>query len=116
MRKPANRKDLANDRVETGDGELSLLRLPPGGGHQRPQTGARNVFDRGKIDDDVVSGGSSGREQPGLKLGASEIVDASDRPQNKDVGLAPLADLHGNLPTHSGARGIFGSLTGRGKT
>src|SRR6516165_6576490 len=115
MREPANRKDFADDRVGTGDGEQPLLWLQPRGRHQRPQTGARNVFDRRKIDDDVVGGGINGREQPRLKLGAGEIVDASDRPQNEDVGLASLADLHPTLPTYYRADGILKSLAGRGK-
>src|SRR6516165_10871148 len=115
MREPANRKDFADDRVGTGDGEQPLFRLEPRGRHQRPQTDARNVFDRGEIDDDVVGGGISGREQPRLKLGTGKVVDASDRLQNEDVGLASLADLHCSLPIYYRADGIFESLTGRGK-
>src|ERR1700732_3222815 len=51
VRKPADRKDLADDRVETGNGESPFLRLRPRGGHQRSQPGARYVFESRKIDD-----------------------------------------------------------------
>src|SRR6266481_3074434 len=115
MREPANRKDLAYNRVETSDGEPPFLRLRSRGGHQRPQPGARYVFDCREIDDDVVGTGSSGGQQPRLKLAAGEIVDASDRPQDQNVCLASLADLHRTLPTASRGDGIFGSLPGRRK-
>src|SRR5689334_3247014 len=99
MRKPADREDLAHDRMETGDGEPALLRLQPRGGHQRPQTGARYVFDPGKINDYVGGAGTHSSEQPRLKIGAREIVDAPDWSQYQDVGLAPLADIHGRTPS-----------------
>jgi hypothetical protein len=83
MREPADREDLAHDRMETGDGEPALLRFQPRGGHQRPQAGAGNVFDPEKVNDDVR--GADGGEQPRLELAAREIVDAPDRSQYQDV-------------------------------
>src|SRR5215469_12298677 len=116
MREPANRKDFADDRVGTGDGEQPLFRLEPRGRHQRPQTGARNVFDRRKIDDHVVGGGISGREQPRLKLGAGKIVDAADRPQNEEISLASLADLHRSLPIYYRVDAFSGVWHGEART
>ena len=115
MREPADREDLAHDGMETGDGEPALLRLQPRGSHQRPQTGARDVFDPGKVNDDVRGAGADGGEQPRLKLGAREIVDASDRSQYQDVCLAPLADIHGRTPVTVVTRLIVRSSAARSK-
>ncbi len=115
MREPADREDLAHDRMETGDAKPTLFRLQPRGSHQRPQTGARDVFDSGKVNDDVRGAGADGGEQPRLKLGAREIVDASDRSQYQDVCLAPLADIHGRTPVTVVPSLIVGSSAARSK-
>src|SRR6266404_178244 len=103
MREPADREDLVHDRVEPGRRQPPLSRLLPRGGHQRAQPGARNIFDPGKINDDVGGAGGDGGKQPRLKLAAREVVDAPDRSQYQDVRLAPLADIHGS-PRRIGAR------------
>jgi hypothetical protein len=45
MRKAADRKDLVYDGIKADDRQTAVFRLNPRRDHQRPQAGARYVFD-----------------------------------------------------------------------
>src|SRR6516164_8375064 len=63
MREPADRKDLLHHCVEASHAEPPVLRFPARGGHQSLQSTARNIFDTGKVDDDILGIGTDGGEQ-----------------------------------------------------
>src|SRR6516164_6439357 len=97
MREPADRKDLMHHCVETSHAEPPVLRFPARGDHQSLQSAARNIFDSGKVDDDILGVGTDGGEQPPPKLGARAVVDPPYRSQDQEARLAPLPDLQPSL-------------------
>jgi hypothetical protein len=65
------------------------------GGHQRPQPGARNVFNLRKIDDDISGPGTDRNQQSVLKTGARQVVNAANRLQHQHAVPSRFADFQG---------------------
>ena len=104
--KAADRENLADDTVEGGDDNAALLWLQLGSRHQRAQPGARDVFDRSEVDDDIGGAGAHRDQQPVLKRRAGQVVDAADRPQHQHPVLTRFAYFHRRLHLRE-ARAVF---------
>ena len=95
----ADRENLFNDTVESGDGDPALFWFRFRRRHQRAQSGAGDIRDLGKIDDDIGGAGARRDQQPILKRRSRQVVDAPDRPQHKKTVATPFTDFHAPPPT-----------------